>query len=400
MSLHPLTPRKSWHGPAMAGTAIGLLVGAASVSVGMALPPEVWNSYADTSAQADVAFFADLLDSLVHNALTRRTFLDRVTGILELPGALVESLQRLDLALPVGARLGCALAGGGLAGHSVFSTLLSRQLARPAVQHVAGARLLTDRAARRMLRRAWFEKYNSAADGVELLKGLVLPRRLEAEHLLLLGGTGAGKTTILQQLIASAESKGDRMLILDVKGDMTAFLPTAHFALLSLEDDRSARWVPGLDFITHNDADELAIEFIAATSDPSWSSGARQVLAAAVRLLQAEAHQNRRAWTWTDLYDLIRHPIEELYALLAPFDATAAGFIDITREATQKTALSFHLVMLSNVLQPLRALASMGRGGPAFSIRRWMLGKDSRRALIVRQSQRLPVSPPGWRDWY
>lgn len=390
MSQHPLTARKSWHGAAMAGTAVGLIVGITSLSAGMALPPEIWDSYADASARADAAFFADLLDSLVHNALARHALLDRVTGVLELPSALIETLHRLDLALPVGARLGCALAAGGLAGHFVFNTMLSRQLARPAVQHVEGASLLTGRAARGMLKRAWFEKYSSVADGVELLKGLLLPRQLESEHLLLLGGTGAGKTTILQHMIASAAGKGDRMLILDVKGDMTAFIPSENFALLSLEDDRSARWVPGLDFITHNDADELAIELIAPTSDPSWSSGARQVLAAAIRLLQAEARRNRQPWTWSDLYDLVRRPVEELYALLAPFDPTAAGFIDITREATQKTAMSFYLVVLSNVLQPLRALASMGRNGRALSIRRWMAGKDPRKALIVRQSQRLP----------
>jgi Type IV secretion-system coupling protein DNA-binding domain len=390
MTLHPLTSRKSWHGAAMAGTAVGLLVGVASVSAGMMLPPEVWNSYMDTSVKADAVFFADLLDSLVHNALARHAFLDRVTGVLELPGALIEALQRYDLALPVGARLGCALAAGGLAGHFVFNTMLSRQLARPAVQHVEGAKLLAGRSARRMLKLAWFEKYDSVADGVELVKDLMLPRRLEAEHILLLGGTGAGKTTILKHMIASAANKGDRMLLLDVKGDVTAFLPVKSFALLSLEDDRSARWVPGLDFTTHNDADELAIELIAPTADPSWSAGARQVLAAAIRLLQAEGRRDRRPWTWGNLYNLVRRPIEELHALLAHFDPTAAGFIDITREATQKAAMSFYLVILSNILQPLRALAKMGRSGRPLSIRRWMVGKDSRRALIVRQSQRLP----------
>lgn len=390
MSLHPLTPRKSSHVAAMAGTAVGLFIGVASVSAGMILPPETWNSYTDATARADLTFFADLLDALVHDALARSAFLDRVTGVLDLPMALVETLQRLDLALPVGARLGVAAVAGGLAGQFVFGAMLSRQLARPAVQHVEGPRLLTGRTARQMLKRAWFEKYRSVAEGVELVKDLMLPRQLEAEHLLLLGGTGAGKTTILQHMIASAIGKGDRMLILDVKGDMTAFLPSEQFALLALEDDRSASWVPGLDFITHNDADELAVELIAPTSDPSWSSGARQVLAAAIRLLQAEAQQSRKPWTWSNLYDLVRHPIEELHALLAPFDPSAAAFIDITREATQKTAMSFYLVLLSNVLQPLRALSGMGGRGRPLSIRRWMSGREPRRSLIVRQSQRLP----------
>lgn len=61
--------------------------------------------------------------------------------------------------------------------------------------------------------------------------------------------------------------RGDRMLALDVKGDVTGKIPATNVALLSLDDARSRRWDLGLDVVSREDADELAIELIPETSD-------------------------------------------------------------------------------------------------------------------------------------
>ena len=217
-----------------------------------------------------------------------------------------------------------------------------------------------------------------------------MPRALEAEHTLILGGTGAGKTTIVEALMDGAIRAGDRMLALDVKGEITARLPTDDCVLLSLDDGRSAVWRLGDDLRTPEDDAELSMLLIPETADPSWSAGARLVHTGLTGYLRSEANRLGKTWSWTDLHALLQRPVDQLHSLLVNHAPAAAGFIDVTRDETRKTALSFYLVLLANAGQAIASCARMGRGNEAaLSIREWINNGQSQ-TLIIQQSQRQP----------
>ena len=389
MKDHPLTPKKPIRPAALAGTA--LVAGGSFLGGILLLPPVAWLAGGDHAMLADAHFLGAVTENIANNAVAHANFLAKVGGVLDLPSAAVDALKGFGLSLSMSARALSSLVAGAFLGNVAFDAIYAAEIPTMRVRHISGPKLIANRAARRMLKSAWWKKFGSSEPGVELAKGLKLPRQLEALHFLLLGGTGAGKTTILQFLMGGAFVHGDKMLVLDVKGDMTARFPTDAFVLLSIEDFRSDRWVPGLDFLTAADAEELAIELIAATSDPSWSNGARRVLAAVIRFLQKEMSVRGKAWTWSSLDQMLRMPIEDLHRILAAFDPQAASFIDVTQDETRKQAMSFYLVLIAGASQTIATFATMGDGGgQAFSVRRWFEGKDRRQAVIVRQSQRLP----------
>ncbi|MDF1608268.1 type IV secretion system DNA-binding domain-containing protein, partial [Hoeflea sp. YIM 152468] len=287
------------------------------------------------------------------------------------------------------------LTASNLMGPEPRQAVFADILAQPLVSHVKGPRLVAGKAATRSLAAAWAKRFGGADPGVEIVAGLTMPRPLESEHILLIGGTGAGKTTVMETIMDGAIKRGDRLLALDVKGGVTARFPVDDFCLLALGDGRSSRWMLGLDIVTPEDAAELATEIIRETNDPSWSAGARQVLTAILVLLQSEAAKRGKVWSWTQLDQILSKPVAELFRFLRESDPVAASLINVEQDQTQRQAMSFYFVLAANAGQMAKAFAAMGgssRNGtksPDVSIRRWARGAGSEN-LILRQSRRQP----------
>ena len=396
MKLHPLTPRQ----PVMLATIVQVFVTVA-VACGMfaammtVLPPIAWIGHLDEARNADMIFLVALIREYAGTVIERGDPLGSLARLLDLPFALASLLSSFGIELPVGARGVAALFVGTLVGMEAKQVLLADVLAEPLVSHVKGPRLLAGKTARRSLAAAWAKRFGVADPGVELAAGLVMPRALESEHMLLVGGTGAGKTTVMETIMDGAIARGDRLLALDVKGDVTARFPREDFCLLSLDDARSHRWLLGLDIVTREDAAELATEIIRETSDPSWSGGARQVLTAILVRLQMEAGKRGKVWSWRQLDHILSKPIAELFAFLKDSDPVAAALIDVEQDETRRQAMSFYYVLAANAARMSGAFAAMGAAsggkavGDGVSIRRWASGKGSA-SLILRQSRRQP----------
>jgi hypothetical protein len=392
MNLHPLTLRK----PRLPATMISTLAFVVVFIFGVvihfvAFPPAAWLPAADEARSADLSFLAQMVQAVFDNAVSRPGLSSRIDEFLELPWQLLDTLQRIDLHMSLAIRAAAIVLASMIAGMTAHKLVLDRTLAQPSVRHIKGPRLLSGRTAKSALLAAWHRRYGATERGIALAKGVSMPRQLETEHFLIAGGTGAGKTTVLQTMMNGVIERGDKMLALDVKGDVTARLPTRNAALLSLDDLRSRRWDLGLDVVSREDAEELAIELIPETSDPSWSAGARRVIACLIGYLQDEYGHSSRSWSWVELERLLMSPIEALYGTVLEREPATAVFLDTSQDETRKQAMSFYLVLIANALPVVSACARMGTAkGPGLSFRQWVAGDKAPQVLILRQSQRYP----------
>lgn len=389
MRLHPLTPRKPELRANLAGYAVAALTTVtAFLLVDLLFPPVAWVLATDSPQPAGPSFLLYVLRLLLSSDLGYGA-LDLLTGLIGLPERIVRAAISLDIGMSLTVRAVSALMIGVYAGLDIRSRILAKVLAEPAVEHVNGLRLLTGKAAVKSLATAWLSRFGAVEPGVELATGLRLPRRLEAEHILITGGTGAGKTTILRTILDSAFGLGDRMLVLDVKGDMAATLPAQDRVILSLDNPHAARWMIGRDIRSRSDALELAMELIPETSDPAWSSGARRVLSALVQVLQRRSAERRKTWDWRHLDALLCKPVADLHALLTESHPVEASFIDVSNDATLKQAMSFYLVLITGAGMTASACAAAGGPVESISIREWAAGSCPQ-VLVLRQSQRQP----------
>lgn len=393
MTRHPLTPTRPILPAAGAALAAALCVAVLGMlGFFLAFPPIAWFASVDAPYPADPRALQEIALESIRPLLQAHGFWDRLDALLQIPGNLIGILHGLDLGAAITIRLGAIALAALVCGGAVYSLIRANSPSRQAVRHIAGPMLRAGRQASRMLQANWQRRFGREAPGIALAPGLVMPRSLEAEHILLVGGTGSGKTTILQSLMDGALRQGDRLLVLDVKGELTARLPTDSFLLLAMGDARGADWRLGRDIVDENDATELAMELITETSDPAWSGGARRILAGLIRHLQQGAADSGLDWGWRDLDQLLMRPIGELHGILTATAPECALFLDVTQEATRKQALSFYLVLIANAGQAVRAAVRMGRdGAPSFSIRDWVASPESAQVLILQQAQRAPL---------
>jgi hypothetical protein len=169
---------------------------------------------------------------------------------------------------------------------SAFGFALVLRIDRPPARVLRGRRLLTGASARRGFAQTSKIESRLSGQGLEVMPGLTVSREREARHWLIWGSVGAGKTQTMLHLILAAIARGDGVLVLDVKGAMTAGLPGEPL-LVGPQDRRSLVWDVASDCRTTQDARELAARLIPKSDDPMWSDAAREIVVACVAHLQA-----------------------------------------------------------------------------------------------------------------
>lgn len=392
MSLHPLTERRD---PSLARVTAALtfaLVAGFGIYAAFQLMPLVgWDPRYDRPAIIDPSF---LLANIAHrwrNAFADASYLQIATGGLGLvTSTLGQILTLFDLGTSAVIRITTVVAAATVVAEAVGSAVYARTPLRDGTRHLQGPQLLRGRFARRALLHAWRQRFGKRAEiGIELAPGLPMPRKLEAEHMLVVGSTDAGKTTILQYLLQGALAAGDRVLALDVKGDMTARWPSGAFAMIGVDDARSAAWDVGRDLTNPEDARELAALLIDETQDPTWSSGARDLLTALIRTLQNGHHVNGPHWSWSDLARLVDLPIEQMKSILESAGHRAAADL-LNVDASEAQARSFFLVVRANAAPIIASWARMERKAKTrLSVRDWARGNGPP-SLLIKLSLRYP----------
>ena len=201
------------------------------------------------------------------------------------------------------------------------------------------------------------------------LAGIEVPALDEAKHFKLIGTTGTGKSTAIQEILGAALKRGDRAVIADPDGGYLRQFYDADRGdvVMNPFDSRSVKWDLFAEIKSPYDVEQLARSLIPDNDGPdkSWRSYARTFFTAVTR----QAHESGV----TDVAELYRLLVtakaDELRILV---DATPAQpFLD---EQNGRMFDSIRSVTSSAV----GSLDFIGQQtGAAFSVREWVSDKKS-----------------------
>ncbi|HXP63882.1 MAG TPA: type IV secretion system DNA-binding domain-containing protein [Steroidobacteraceae bacterium] len=125
------------------------------------------------------------------------------------------------------------------------------------------------------------------ADAAITLAGVAIPAMDEAKHFKLIGTTGTGKSTAVQEILSAALARGDRAVIADPDG---GYLRRFHQEdrgdiILNPFDERSVKWDLFKEIRNPYDVEQLARSLIPDHEGPdrSWRGYARTFFAAVTR---------------------------------------------------------------------------------------------------------------------
>ena len=195
------------------------------------------------------------------------------------------------------------------------------------------------------------------------LADIPYPYNLEASHTIVIGTTGAGKTTQLRQLVAEMRRRKDSAVIFDLTGAFVeAFYDPEIDTILNPGDARCPTWSLFADCTTQAEftaASHAIVPNDGGSADPFWVVAARGLFVQMCLKLQSLGQTTNLALA----ENLMRAPLKRVHALLKgtsaePYTATEAA----------RLAESVRSVFNANA----EALASLPETGPAFSIRDWI----------------------------
>jgi hypothetical protein len=210
-----------------------------------------------------------------------------------------------------------------------------------------------------------------------------------AENLCLIGGHGSGKSGVLRGWLEQILAQAPRCIVHDVKGDVTARLPTDDFLLIAPHDRRSWVWSIGKDITHHQDAKELAAKLISTdgSEEAIWSKSARELLAALVHVLQ---RKHGTHWSWEHLYAAVFQTPLKIRTQLESINSPAARLIEIDDSGgVSRTSLSMLLTLWVAALSAIVPIVKMARHIPQkrrFSVREWLSQQSKLPKIIVMQS--------------
>jgi hypothetical protein len=209
-----------------------------------------------------------------------------------------------------------------------------------------------------------------------------LPIVTEKEGILLMGPPGSGKSVIAEGLMMQALARHDRVLALDVKGQLAARFARYRPLVFDLAGTNSVVWAIGQDLLDDADADEFAASLIPDSRDPVWAEGSRLILSAIIQHFQSECG---RRWGWRELHSMLAKPPGELEHLIRRIAPEVAAMIMTRGEDPATFVLSLQFNLIAHVGATARRFARLERNGARpQSLRAWAVAGQWRRPIILR----------------
>jgi hypothetical protein len=212
------------------------------------------------------------------------------------------------------------------------------------------------------------------------LGGHSWPAELETLHLLIPGTTGAGKSTLIEELLDGVGARGERAIVCDPNGTYLSRFARDGDRLLNAFDARAEGWCVFNEIRADFDADRLAASIVPAGHGESapWHHYAQVLLAEVLRaLVRSGETTTERLLHWCTVA-----PVKELGKLLV--GTPAAGLFD---EGADKALASTRFVLTAH-LSPQRFLKP-----GAFSIRAWLEAGEGSLFMTWRADMQTALAP-------
>jgi Type IV secretion-system coupling protein DNA-binding domain len=210
------------------------------------------------------------------------------------------------------------------------------------------------------------------AQGSFSLSGVNLPADFANRHIALVATTGAGKTTVLRELIDQAEKRGEAAIIYDTSGEFIAqyYNPERGDVILDPMDERGCFWDLMGEAKGHPaDAEHIANKLIPEAGDNTdsvWTDSARSVVANVIRKLVSEDKT-----TLADLSKVLQTSSAEDLAAWLGDTSSARIFSPGSDRATASVLFS-----LTQALETLKFLKHEDSGAQLFTFREYFQQLD------------------------
>jgi type IV secretory pathway TraG/TraD family ATPase VirD4 len=139
-------------------------------------------------------------------------------------------------------------------------------------------------------------------DTVITIGGVIIQRMLEAQHFLITGTTGAGKTQIINGLLRVVRRRGNRAVIADPAGGFLARFGLADDLIFNPFDRRSVDWSPFAEIRADYDCERIAkaiIPDIEGGESAQWQLFAQTLLAKAMLAMHRNGERSiKRLMYW------------------------------------------------------------------------------------------------------
>ena len=211
----------------------------------------------------------------------------------------------------------------------------------------------------------------------EIAPGVVYPADMFTRHILVVGGTGSGKSTALKGLIDKIVASREQMLLFDPKSEFTVGF--ARPALIAPWDKHSLSWDIARDMRNPLDMRRFAAAMIRESQDPMWSNASRQLLVGLMIYLRGTREFD---WGWLELRELISQPQSQLLAIMKDWHPEAIRAVE---KASVTTAGI--LINLSSFCSTIFDLAEAWGEVPAsrrISFVEWTQGRSKFPQIILQ----------------
>lgn len=192
--------------------------------------------------------------------------------------------------------------------------------------------------------------------------GVRLLRADEQSHIVVLGDTGSGKSSLFRWLLWQIRKRGAPAIIFDPEREFipTFYVPELGDVILNATDARMPHWCPQLEIESPEDAEGVAMSLIPdkpGTNHEFWQSAARSLF---IDILDRSDGLNP-----AEIAEACALPLEDLYARLKGSPAASA----INPKASQMAESVRGTLMVAT--RGLRALPAIDGSRPTWSAKAW-----------------------------
>lgn len=250
--------------------------------------------------------------------------------------------------------------------------------------HVSGVQLLEGKEAVAEARRRSLSRteLRSETHAVSIHPEWMRAKKDWAQHMLIWGGTGQGKSVVLKHILAQVIGKNKKAFIYDIKGDFTAIFRRP--VIVCPFDKRSYVWDVGQDVATQTQAAAFAQSIIPVESGAGafWATAAQTLLEGCVRELQAT---RQRDWGWADLAALLARPAKPMFEAMSVYFPRAAMLIASEDSNTTGSVLAC-LANGTAVIDRLATAWPKREPKRSFSMVAWIQDEYKGRKQLIVQS--------------